>query len=257
MGRISRDLSRYVRERWIPFLVERVLRPDRRFRRLRGQSSETQEPFDYRGLVNVSALAERVSAHDVDGESVSTWTRAIRRWVSEDAAPSPNYVRRSLASLRRDWVIGMGRAGYQQHALAMLHALWTRGNRERVAVQAMAIFDRSDRQDVLADPCVLRATASDLERLENAAIACGWVDDGAVSIPARCTLPPDFPASAHLYAAWMLLDGALLSKHGSLDQRLRAVSDGVAREVESWVAGFYSTQSRRVQKRRRSTRRKQ
>jgi hypothetical protein len=254
MGTLSSDLSWYVRVRWMPFLAERVLRPDRRLRRLLGQPTDA-DPFDYRDLVNVSALAEQVAAHDVDGESVSNWTRAIRRWVSEDAAPSPNYVRRTLAALGFDWLIGMGRAGYRAHALALLHALWAKGNRKRVSVQAMAIFDRSDQQDILVGHRLLRATASDLERLENAAFACSWIENGAVSIPARCTLPRDFPASGHLFAAKMLLDGAMLSKDGSLEQRLRAVTDGVAREVESWVAGFYPTESRRAQRPRPSKRR--
>lgn len=238
------------------FFVERVLWGSTELRPLL-RDAPRERSFDYRDLIDVSALAERVAPGDIQGELVSTWTRAIRRWVSEDAAPSPNTIRRVLAALGFDWLIGLGRAGYQQHALAMLHALWARGNRKRVAVQATAIFDRSDRQDILVEQRLLRATESDLERLENAALACGWRDNVAVSIPVRCTFPRDFPASGHLFAAKMLLEGAILSKDGSLEQRLQAVSDGVAREVESWILGFYPTVLRRVRKPRRSTRRKQ
>lgn len=257
MGRLSPDLSRYVRARWIKFLVERVLRPNPALRTCLADDDE-RGAFDYRDLIVVSDLATRISANDVQCESVLTWTRAIRRWVSEDVAPSPNAIRRALGALGVDWLVGMGRSGYHLHSLALLHALWALGNRKHVAAQARAIFDRSDDvRDVLDDRTFLRASEADLQRLEDAAFACGWHDArGAISIPTRCTLPRDFPASRELFAAWMLLDAAMTSKYGSLEQRLPAVHDGVARHVESWLAMFYQTDGRRAQKPRPSQRRK-
>lgn len=257
MGRLSPDLSQYVRARWMKFLVERVLRRDPRLRLLLDEDYEG-EPFDYSAQVIVSALADRVAPDDLQGESVPTWTRAIRRWVSEDAAPTPNMIRRVLVALGFDWLVGMGRAGYYQHALVMLHTLWATGNRTRLAAQAKAIFDRTDEQgDTLDDRAFLHATATEVQRLEDAAFACGWRDkQGDVAIPTRCTLPRDFPASSELYAAWMLLDAAIISKHGSVEQRLRAARDGVAMHVDAWLARFYPTESRRVRKPRQTVRRK-
>ena len=258
MGRLSPDLSRYVRARWMKFLAERILRRDAALRKFLADDSE-REPFDYRDLIDVSGLAERISANEVEGESALTWTRAIRRWVSEDVAPSPNTIRRVLRALGFDWLVGMGRSGYQQHALVMLHALWARGSRKRVAAQAKAIFNRSYQQDdVLDDRAFLRATETLLQQLEDAAFACGWHDKrNAVTIPTRCTLPRDFPASRELFAAWMLLDAAITNKHGSIEQRLHAVRDGVAVQIETWLATFYPTEPRRAKKLRQSQRRKQ
>jgi hypothetical protein len=241
----------------MPFLVERVLRRDAALRPL-VRDAPRRRPFNYCNLIDVPALADRVAANDVDGESVPTWTRAIRRWVSEGAAPSPNMIRRVLGSLGFDWLVGMGRSGYRQHATVMLYALWMRGNRKRVAMQAKAIFDLSDEpRDILDDHAFLYITEAESQRIEAAALTCGWrAEGGAVSIPTRCHWPDHFPTSTDLYSAWMLLEAATTDKRRSLEQGLRFVQDGVARQVEAWLATFYPPEPRRAQKLRQSQRRK-
>lgn len=257
MGRLSGDLSGYVAARWMPFLVERVLRRDDALRPL-VRDAPRRRPFNYRNLIDVPTLAERVAANDIGGESVPTWTRAIRRWVSEGGAPSPNMVRRVIASLGFDWLIAMGRSGYKQHATVMLYALWMRGNRKRVAMQAKAVFDLSDElPDILDDHPFLYITEAEFQRIEAAALTCGWrAEGGAVSIPTRCHWPKHFPTSTDLYSAWMLLEAATTDKRRHLEQGLRFVQDGVARQVEAWLTTFYPTESRRVQKPRPAARRK-
>ena len=223
----------------MPLLVESVLRPMPTLRRYVGERTSETDFFDYSKTVDVPALAEHISERDAAGESASTWTRAIRRWVSEGGAPEPDTVRRTLEALGFDWVIGLGRCGYAQHALAMLHALWARGSRSRVAAQARAIFTGSDydRNEVRnkATRVFTRTSPQHLARLQAAAISCWGIQQDGMRVPTRCVLPRDFPASNHLYAAWMLLDSAILNKHGSIEQRFRAVSDSVANEVDWWI----------------------
>lgn len=256
MGRLSPDLSEYVGARWMPFFAERVLRRNENLRPFLRDAPRRRRPFNYRKLIDVPPLAKIIAANDIDGALVSAWTRTIRRWISGDTTPTPNLIRRALGSLGVDWLIGIGRSGYYQHALVMLHVLSTRGNRSPVAVQAKAIFDRSDDQgDVLDDREALRATESELQRLDDAASACGWRDGGAVSIPTRCTLPRDFSASRELYAAWMLFDGAISGRRGPVEQRLLAARDGTAYQIEAWLASFYPVERGRALKRRGSTRR--
>ena len=236
MGRLTPEFSGYVSSRWLPFLIELVLRPNPSFQPFLKRSSEPDEAFfDYRGRVNVSKLARRISANDIDSDNAAHWERTINRWIYESVAPGPNYIRRTLQSLRCDWVIGLGRSGYQQHAIAMLHALWSLGSRESVTAQARVIF--SDSHTMLRDPrAPLRVSRLRLEQFDASAISCGWRDKKrGLLIPTKCTLPRDFPASSYLYAAWMLLDAAILNKHGSLEQRLGAVQDSVAREIDSWL----------------------
>ena len=252
----------------MPFLVERILRPAPVLRQFVKDSIDgaiadpidgaIANPFDYRDVIRVRNLAEWLSAKDARGDSVSTWTRAIRRWVSEEAAPEPDYIRRTLSTLGFDWLTGLGRSGYGQHALVLLHALWKQGSRSRVAMQASAAFPgsayRPDSDRALWT--VIRAGSNDLARLDNAARASRWEDAlGEVRLPVRCAHPPDFPASRNLYTAWMLLESALLNKHGSIQQRLLAVDESVAREVHAWVEDILRN-NRPVRKTRISHRRK-
>lgn len=250
MGKLSTNLSRYVAARWTRLLVERVLRPTPTLQAFVAERSRKTDFFDYGKAVDVQALAKHISERDRAGESASTWTRAIRRWLSEGGAPEPDYIRRTLEVLGFDWVIGLGRCGYAQHALAMLHVLWSRGSRSRVAAQARAIFTGSDyeRGEVgnRAARAFTRISAKHLERLHDAAIACWGNRKSDLRVPTRCVLPRDFPASRHLYAAWMLLDTAILNRHGSIEQRLGAVNESVAREVDWWIADILPTKKKQI-----------
>lgn len=146
MPRMTRDFSRYVNARWLPFLVERVLRYRAPSLISVRKYPTKAAPFDYRGVVKVTGLARRIAINDRGGEGASSWTRTIRRWINDGHAPAPETVRRALDALGFDWVIGLGRSGYQQQAIAMLHSLWARGGRSRVAAQARAIFTGSNYQ---------------------------------------------------------------------------------------------------------------
>lgn len=255
MPRITQDLSRYVNARWVPFLMEVVVRsaaPDVVPPR---DPRTALKPFDYRGIVRISALAERIARKDRGGESEAAWTRTIGRWINEGSAPEPETVRRVLDSLGFDWVVGLGRSGYKQHAIAMLHLLWADGARSRVSAQAMAIFagsdydrrgfsDRSmrvfrnasaretefsDRAQRIGD---LKTNSAHLERLHSVAESCWGMGE---AIPTRCTPPRGLETSRPLFLAWILLDSALDGRSGSLESRLRTVDECVAWAIEAWI----------------------
>jgi hypothetical protein len=242
------------------FLVDRVLRLTPGLDVFVGRLNESN-PFDYRDVVDVSSLAKRIAEGDSAGESVATWTRAIRRWVSESAAPEPDSIRRTLDALRFDWVVGLGRCGYALHAIAMLHVQWTRGSRTAVAMQARSIFTGSEyRRNVAGNDAirdlaleVFRPNAQHLDRLHAAAASCWGDRNGDLRVPTRCVLPRDFPASGHLYAAWILLDSAILNRHGSIEQRLRAVDESVAREIDWWIEEISSGKAQTIPIKKRLT----
>jgi hypothetical protein len=259
---MTQEFSRYVNARWLPFLFERVVRYTRPALVSPPDSSSKGRPFDYRGRAKVSEIARLIAERDRESESATNWTRMIRRWINEGHAPAPETVRRVLEALGFDWAIGLGASGYRQHAIAMLHSLWAKGSRSRVAAQARATFPGSDyqRNEISRRSLAVftsmasrsgwpesDAVASDigtdtahLKRL-NAAAEHSW---GVRSIvPMRCTPPPDLPASPQLYVAWMLLDSALTSRTGFLEQRLRAVDESVTREVEIWAQSITPPES--------------
>ena len=270
MPRMTKDFSRYVNARWLPFLVERVLRYSAPSLISVRKYPTKAAPFDYRGVVKVSGLARRIAINDRGGEGASSWTRTIRRWINDRHAPAPETVRRALDALNFDWVIGLGRSGYQQQAIAMLHSLWARGSRSRVAAQARAIFTGSNYQrSVVGDRSIwafsstagrfssddakealgkLTTESAHARRLREAAEHC-WGAKGAV--PMRCTPPRDLPASPHLHVAWMLLESAFTSHTGSLEQRLGAVEESVVREVQIWADAITPHEARLVKVRHR------
>jgi hypothetical protein len=199
--------------------------------------------FDYRGVVNVPALADRIAEKDREGENRAAWAKTIGRWITEKRAPEPETIRRVLGSLGFDWLIGLGLSGYKQHAIAMLHVLYSRmGSRSRVAAQARAIFTGSDYERnevgrrsrrafvVTAERAQGAADPPHLKRLDDAAMC--WRDG---RLPTRCVAPGDLFASESLYAAWVLLDNALVSRFGDLQRRMRAIDEIVAREVQTWA----------------------
>ena len=247
MPRMTPDFSRYVNARWLPFLVEHVLRTSPTLQPLTLNDFDTAalESFNYRGVVKVTALAHQIAKRDRGGESEANWVRMIRRWINENRAPEPETIRRVLDSLGFDWLIGLGRSGYKQHAIAMLHVLNCRmGGQSRVVAQARAIFTGSDyeRNNVgdrslwafkaTAAPSERKSDVPHLRRLHRAAEEC-W--GSGRTIPTRCTPPHDLPASRLLYVAWMLLDHASSSRSGSLETRLRAIDESVVREVQAWA----------------------
>lgn len=231
-------------ERWLPLLVEGVLRQTPRLRALTLSDFDAAAwGFDYRGVVNVPALADRIAEKDREGENRAAWAKTIGRWINDKRAPEPETIRRVLSSLGFDWLIGLGLSGYQQHAIAMLYVLHYRmGNRSRVAAQARAIFTGSDYEQNKVGWRSRRAFVVTAERAQNAAdpphlkrlaeAAMCWRDG---RLPTRCVAPKDLFASESLYAAWMLLDNALVSRFGDLERRMRAIDEIVAREVRSWA----------------------
>ena len=201
----------------MPFVVERILRPTPNLRPLLGDFKYNAKPFDYRTIMDISGLAKRVASRDRLSESVPAWTRTIRRWVTQDKGLEPDTCRRFLDALGFDWVVGLGRCGFQQHAISMLHASYTHGGRDRVISQARATFPGSDfergrKSDHEADSFTIDAdqVAGKIEpnnprsafqvdvpylnRLHKHAISCWGEEDNGRIVPTRCC-PPTRPSS--------------------------------------------------------------
>jgi len=250
MPRLAAELSSYVAARWLPALVEHVLRPTVRLRKrvLLGPTSAPKRSsadfsapnFSYRGMINARALAELIALNDPLG---GAWVKTINRWLAEERphAPEPETIRRALTALGFDWVVGLGLSGYKQHAIAMLHALCHDGA-DLPARQARAIFKRGRYiQDAIAWHSVTsirprrgRHSLPEESRLDEAAKRC-WVDSDGRGIPTKATMPRDLFSSQKLYTAWCVLETALNGKASTLEDRMAEADQTVSSYVLSWV----------------------
>jgi len=249
MGSLRSDMSAYVRSRW-PLTLLSVLcaRPE-----TRGLADLGRRPpvgMDLRGTIDYAEVGRLIAQGDEEFDNARHWERNLRRWFAEERAAEPDQVRRVLAALDANWVVGLGRVGYQQHALCLLHGLWIVGARSLAGLSARAVFRR-------------RAVSDDTEASDRAR-AAAWLERAASGSTLRLRLDrslnacwqagipllprprADFTESEGLHVAYMALEYALHSKSARLEVRLQNVQDHVAKAVLAWAGPLLKEPARLV-----------
>ncbi len=232
MARQTDDLREWVSHRWADFFVARVREIEKAGltkERLYLAPPTPGDTLDYRGCLAVPRIAEIV-----DRTSKRTAERSIHRWLDRTRVPEPDQVRTTLSALRVNWIAGLARAGYQQHAIYLLHGLWKNGAQSlALSTARLAFFDSHlATSDDSSEAWVL--SAKDLDRLELAAQSCWPTTD---ELPRGASLTnSDFLVSKDLFAAYALLDAALNMRYDvGVKRRIYAIQDAVARHVKSWI----------------------
>lgn len=235
MPRLNSDFSRYVKERWLDTLLA-ILRGNPKTSRLVFTNPTSMDGADFGGdAVNAVALGQLIfkndTEKDADRDNARSWERKIRRWVSQEHAPEPAQVRRMFRALKTNWLVALGRSGYKQHAICMLHSLYMTSSCVQATQCAHAIFDGID---VRLEPALLMR-----QHLDRALQSC-WEDSliSPYSLPTAPIAPRELPASKRLHRAYMLLDSAIYAPHGrahNLSLRLASVEDDVSQLVLSWA----------------------
>ncbi len=116
-------------------------------------------------------LARREVQLDQGYEHARHWERNARRWFARECAPQPEQIRRVLRALDTNWLVGLGRSGYVQHALCLVHVLSDNGALDLAARTTRLIFgeESSGYYDLVA---------ADSKRLDQALQA--WRREGII-----------------------------------------------------------------------------
>ncbi len=128
----------YVKKRWPALLISALWSNEktRRFLKLADGDlgwAETyvgvEPPFDVAAVAKVLRELDRRAE---DSWKINTWRTQLRRWFKPGSdgsrkAVEPDGVRRVLAALGADWLLGLYRVGYHRHALAMIYRLHANG----------------------------------------------------------------------------------------------------------------------------------
>ncbi len=197
---------------------------------------EDRNPLDYRGALDEAALSEYVRDHDYrSADEPRTWAKRINRWINGQAVPTPENVRRILAALDANWVVGLGEAGFKQHALCVIHEMWKTGAIKVARAHAAAIFcEEAFKAQALFSRNLNAFAAGTVftQRLDECA-SRAWPQSQDGDIPTRPVPPRDMRGS-RLYEAWLLIDAVLRSEDVELD--FRDIQSNISRVIDDWLS---------------------
>ena len=260
MPTLGKSLKEYVSDRWVGYLVHalevrddtrRFLYQDERDRQERA-SGQNRSINDWKGLIDIPALAKYIVRHGRDGENERSWQRCLNRWFNESAHATPEMVRRTLLALQSDWVLGLGRVGYERHAIAMIFELWKQGHYTQnagAALYAYAIFCPSEWSSndhgQRADAALLKYALCDetddgrpsiaFKRLEAAAHSI-W---DAKALPTVCSQPPGLGTEDRLLRMWMMIEAAATPGGDSYRVRMNAMAPMLAQTAREWAQHLF------------------
>lgn len=259
MARQKEDLRDWVLWRWPGTLAEAIRIVDDR--RQRGHSKKSRPPsiylcepttptltdrqkksvddrecvldLDFRKSIAVPQVAALISSAK---EERRVWERSLHRWLQGTRAPEPDLIQELFTALNLNCIIGLGRAGYQQHAIFLLHGLWANGAKTLAARSARGIFSGlgDEPDDRFKDDEWLLSDEDHL-RIGRAIARCWPKQKGLIPKLPTPSSSSDFLASPKLFEAYALLDAALNMTLSVAKRRIYTVQGGVAQRVLSWA----------------------